>query len=601
MMQRLGGIGLDAAFPDSVPRSPLLTTFDAPSGPCVLIEDGDRFLLFEKPLRIIEARDAATVVPALERADAALARGHWVAGFLAYEAAAAFGLATRDPDPDGPPLLWLGVFDAPSGFARPSSDGCRAPSSPWQAALDGATYASIVERLHEHIAAGDTYQLNLTFPLTADLAEEPFALFSRLLAAARPAHAAYVDIGRFAIVSTSPELFFRRHDGLIEARPMKGTAPRGRTPDEDQRCASALRGSDKERAENLMIVDMMRNDLGRVAEVGSVAVTGLFEVERYPTLLQMTSTVIARSRAPFSALMAALFPCASVTGAPKKRTMAILKEREVLPRGIYTGTIGCAGPDGDAHWNVAIRTAVADRRRGLLSYGVGSGIVADSTAASEYAECLLKAQILEQTPFALLETMAFLPGEGFRQLDEHLARLTASAAHFCFPFDRLAVRRVLDDLGNTLTGSARVRLLLHADGGIATETALLPALPTRPVRVGLASRPVTAESIWLYHKTTRRDVYASAQASRPDCDEVLLWNDRGEITESTIANVLVEREGQRVTPPVSSGLLPGVERARLLDQDSVRVAIVRVSDLTSGSRIWLVNSLRGVREGVFVG
>ena len=578
-----------------------LAALDPPTGPCVLVQDADRLLLFEKPIDVIEAAVTHAVVPALERADAELARGRWVAGFLAYEAAAAFGLAVRDQDTDGPPLLWLGVFDEPTPCARPLLHNCQSPSGPWQAALDEARYVAIAERLHEHIAAGDTYQLNLTFPLVANFSEEPFALFCRLLAAARPAHAGYLDIGDFAVVSASPELFFRRRDGLIEARPMKGTAPRGRTSEEDERRANELRGSDKERAENLMIVDMMRNDLGRVAELGSVAVTRLFSVERYPTLLQMTSTVTARSRASLSVLMAALFPCASVTGAPKKRTMSLLKEYEILPRGIYTGTIGCAGPDGSAHWNVAIRTAVVDRRRALLSYGVGSGIVADSEAGREYAECLLKAQILEQTPFALLETMAFRPGSGFHHLERHLDRMASSAAHFCYPFDRLAIKQALDDLAQTLTGPTRVRLLLHVDGGIAAETARLAALPVGPARVGLASRPVSTESIWLYHKTTRREVYDEAQASRPDCDDVLLWNERGELTESAIANVVVEIEGRRVTPPLSCGLLPGVERARLLDEGGLQEALVRVSDLPTGSRIWLVSSLRGVREGVFVG
>jgi para-aminobenzoate synthetase/4-amino-4-deoxychorismate lyase len=437
--------------------------------------------------------------------------------------------------------------------------------------------------------------------LTAKLDEEPFALFSRLVAVARPRHAAFLDLGRFAVASASPELFFSRRGDALLARPMKGTAPRGRTPEEDERRAAALRASDKERAENLMIVDMLRNDLGRVAEIGSVAVTRLFEVERYPTLLQMTSTIAARSRAPLSSLMGALFPCASVTGAPKQRTMSILTRHEVAPRGIYTGTIGCSGPDGRACWNVAIRTAVADRLRGSLRYGVGGAILADSNARSEYAECLLKARILDETPFALLETMAFLPGTGFRHLERHLARLAASARHFAYPFDRVAVETTLGGAAAALAGPSRVRLLLHADGRLETETAALPREPSGPVRVALAARPVSPASIWLYHKTTRREVYAEAQASRPDCDDVLLWNDRGELTESAIANVVVEVLGARVTPPVSCGLLPGVERARVLAEGAVREAAVRASDLRRDTRIWLVSALRGVREAVFVG
>ncbi len=570
--------------------------------PLVLLQDGARLLDFATPRSVIEARDAAAVPAALHEADRALAAGGWLAGYLAYEAAAAFSLPARPPDPDGPPLLWLGVFDAPEERAWPRAAPGAAPDTSWRPGLEAAAYARSVERIRARIAAGDTYQANFTFPIEGPLEEEPFALFARLAATQRPRHAAYLDLGRFAIASASPELFFRVEGGTVTTRPMKGTAARGRTLVEDEERAARLRASEKERAENLMIVDMLRSDLGRVAEVGSVEVASLFDVEAYPTLLQMTSTVRARAAgAPLSRLLEGLFPCASVTGAPRVRTMEILAAEEPLPRGVYTGTIGWAAPDGRSCWSVAIRTAVADRERGRVVYGVGSGIVADSTAEAEYAECRLKARILEEAPFALLETFAFLPGEGFRHLDGHLARLAGSARYFAFPFDG---RRVQQTLRETAAGSrhaTRVRLLLHADGGVdvATEP-LSPPGGGRP-RVGLAARPVDTRSPWLYHKTTRREAYEDARASRPDCDEVLLWNERGEVTECSVANVVVETGGARLTPPVSCGLLPGVERARALAEGRVREAVIRLGDLRTGQRLWLASSLRGVREAVFVG
>ena len=573
-----------------------------PSAPCAVVQDGDRWLAFETPIALLEAREPGGVLSMLREADSALAAGRFVAGYVAYEASAAFGLATRSPASDGPPLVWLGVFEAPREIEPPRAEAGPPPGVSFEPALAEAEYAARLAYVQRRIAAGDTYQVNLTFPLRASLAEEPGALFARLVAAQRPRHAAFLDLGRFVIASASPELFFcRAADGTLRARPMKGTAPRGPTLEQDEAAAARLRGSDKQRAENLMIVDMIRNDLGRIAELGSVEVSSLFDVERYPTLLQMTSQVRARSRAPLSELFAALFPCASVTGAPKKRTMEIVAATEIAPRGVYTGAIGWAGPDGATAWSVAIRTVVVDRDRGLASFGTGSGVVADSSAAGEYAECLLKARILEEPPFALVETFALLPGEGFRRLDGHLARLAGSARHFGFPLEMRRVEEALRASAASIVGAARARLILESDGHVVVQATALPPAPSRTLQVGLAARPVDPRSVWLYHKTTRRETYDEAAASRPDCDDVLLWNDRGELTESTIANVVVEIGGQRLTPPVACGLLPGVERARALAEGRAREGVVRLSDRRPGQRLWLLSSLRGSREARLVG
>jgi para-aminobenzoate synthetase/4-amino-4-deoxychorismate lyase len=556
-------------------------------------------LAFFRPERVLEARRADEVRPALAAADAALARGRFVAGYLAYEAAAAFGLRVRPPGPDGPPLLWLGVFAAPAEVEAPPHPEAAEPAV-FEPRLTPAAYAAAVAAIQERIGRGDTYQVNFTFALESRTLEDPFSLFARLLAVQPAPHAAFLDLGRFAVASASPELLFEREGTLLRSRPMKGTAPRGADLEDDARAAAALEASAKDRAENLMILDMLRNDLGRVAEIGSVRVPALFEVERYPTLLQMTSTVEAQSAAPLSEVMAALFPCASVTGAPKARTMEIIAELEAEPRGVYTGALGWAGPQS-ARFAVAIRTVTADRRRGTLRYGVGSGVVADSRAEDEYAECRLKARVLQERPFELLETLAFHPGEGWRRLEGHLLRLRRAASYFAVPLGE-APEEALSSLALRLEAPTRVRLLVDLRGRVRLEASRLPSPLAAPVRVGLAARPVSGEIAFLRHKTTRREAYEEALRSRPDCEDVLLYNERGELTESAVANVAVPREGGLlVTPAIGCGLLPGVERAALLAEGRLREAVVRAGDLVPGERLFLLNSVRGLYEAAFVG
>ena len=549
---------------------------------------------------MLEARRPEDVIAALAEADRALRAGLHVAGYLAYEAAASFGLRVHPAEPDGPPLVWLGVFDSPETIeapaVHPASPG---PAVPWRALLDEEGHARALQQIQERITRGDTYQVNFTWALEAPLEEDPWDLFVRLFAVQPAPHAAFLDLGRFAVASLSPELFFSREGERLLTRPMKGTAPRGLDLEDDARAANALRTSAKDRAENLMIVDMLRNDLGRVAETGSVTVPVLFEIERYPTLLQMTSTVEARSRAPLGAVMEALFPCASVTGAPKVRTMEIIAELEAGPRGIYTGAIGWAGPER-ASFGVAIRTAVADRERCLVRYGVGSGVVADSRPEAEYAECLLKARILDETPFALLETLAFVPGSGYRRLEGHLARLRESASYFGVAMGGEA-EEALVELSLQMGAPSRVRLLVDLQGRVRLERSPLRPAPAR-ARVGRAAGPVEAGSRWLRHKTTRREVYDDALRARPDCDDVLLWNAQGQVTETALANLAVEDPGGGlVTPPLACGLLPGVERAALLREGRLREAVIRLADLEVGQRLWLLSSVRGLFEGTFAG
>jgi para-aminobenzoate synthetase/4-amino-4-deoxychorismate lyase len=586
----------------------------APGAGFALIQDGKGWLQFEAPERILLATTSGDVHAALRELDAVAREGLWAAGFIAYEAAAAFGLAVRAPQA-GLPLLWFGVYRKAAECSAPvivdAPSGC---VGPWEPALGAPEHARALAALQEHIGRGDTYQVNFTFPLRAGFTGEPSVYFASLLQAQRSRYAAYLDTGRFAVCSVSPELFFDRDGDRLRTRPMKGTAPRGRTAEEDAARAAALVASEKDRAENLMVVDMLRNDLGRVAVPGSVRVRDLFTAERYPTLLQMTSSVEARTEAPLSEIISALFPCASVTGAPKVRTMQIIAEMETTPRGIYTGAVGYVGPRRRASFNVAIRTVVVDRESKEAVYGVGSGVVADSNAGGEYAECLLKARILSETPFRLLETMRWTPEEGFFLREAHLDRLMASATFFGGEVSRAQVECELASLEARLGQASRIRLLVDLDGRVETEASALeawgqvvngePQLPTRdlpPVPVALAGTPVDEASPWLYHKTTRREAYDQAQAERPDVHDVVLWNSRGEITEACRSNVVLDVGGGLITPPVRSGLLAGTFRALLLASGQVREQAATVADLERADRVFLVNSVRGWQRAQVAG
>jgi para-aminobenzoate synthetase/4-amino-4-deoxychorismate lyase len=429
----------------------------------------------------------------------------------------------------------------------------------------------------------------------SDCAADSYALFHRLQQSQQSENSAYIDIGDFAVCSSSPELFFEIDDDLIRMRPMKGTARRGLWFADDERCVRELRESQKNRAENVMIVDMVRNDLGRIAEPGSVHVTRLFDVERYPTLLQMTSTVEARTTAPFSAVMQALFPCSSITGAPKVRTMQIIRELEDSPRGIYTGSIGYWLPGRKARFNVAIRTAVVDRIKNCVSYGAGGGIVWDSVDSQELDECLVKAEVLnaESEDFDVLETLRWSVQDGFILLERHLRRAADSALYFGFKFNEQLVRAELEQAVCGIdSGERLVRMLLSRSGKVTVESMPL-VLDERVRRVGAAVASCNSGDCFLYHKTTKRAVYEKAKAALPDCDDVLLMNERGEITESTIANVVIDIDGGRITPPLSSGLLAGTLRAELLESGGIQEGIVTLEMLHRADSVSLINSVRG--------
>jgi len=572
--------------------------------PYIILHDAASatWLHFENPLKIISASNITEVIPALREIETCVERmGYYAAGWISYEAAPAFDEAFTT-HPDGFPLLWFGLYSKPRhSRALPPPDASYTLGA-WTPSVTRAAYDAAITEIKAQIGQGETYQVNYTFRLRSKFKGSPWSLFIQMLKAQPVAYPAFLDTGRYAICCASPELFFRLDGDQITCRPMKGTARRGRTLTEDESHADALKTSPKERAENVMIVDMLRNDLGRIARTGSVQVPALFNAERYRTLWQMTSTVTAQVTVPFTDLMAALFPCASITGAPKVNTMRLIAMLEDTPRKAYTGTIGFLAPGRQAQFNVAIRSVLIDRKSSEAEYGVGSGVVWDSSAADEYTESLLKTRALTQPQpeFALLETFRWTSDEGWFLQKEHLKRLHDSAIYFDFPFDSPAIEARLIAIAKILDGPARVRLLLHPNGSLAHEAFPLPPTANdKPMQIKLALVPINSQDSFFFHKTTHRDAHEKARAAQPDCDDVLLYNERGELTESTIANLVVEIENNLVTPPISCGLLAGTFRAMLLEQGLVTERIIKREDLAHCTKIFLVNSVRGWMKAEF--
>lgn len=490
------------------------------------------------------------------------------------------------------PLAWAAVYDRPQEI--PSTSVGSFTHSPWTPALSENKYTRVVQSVQNKIVQGDTYQVNLTFPLKARWTGDAWAWHGRLAAAQGAPYSAYVDLGRWKILSLSPELFFEKRGSLITARPMKGSAPRGRWDAEDRAFARGLRASAKERAENVMIVDLLRNDLGKIARAGSVQTTKLFQTEAYPTLWQMTSEIKARlrPRVGLGEMMAALFPSGSVTGAPKRRTMEIIRDLETGPRGIYTGTMGLLRPDGHWTFNVAIRTLTLDEKTGEARCPVGSGITAAARPDDEYRECLLKGDFLKSPSFQLMESLRLDEGKWFL-LKGHLNRLRGSAQRLGFPWNEPNVRAALEnEKGRRSMGLWKIRLFLSREGHVRCESEPIP-FTVKPWRVVLAKTPVDERDIFLYHKTTRRDVYERHRHTHPRSDDVILWNRRGDLTESTVANLVVEMRGRRYTPPVSCGLLNGVYRQDLLRRGRIQERVLTRADCRRADALYLINSVRG--------
>jgi para-aminobenzoate synthetase/4-amino-4-deoxychorismate lyase len=551
-------------------------------------------LAFGNPCQELFAWSGAEVRALLTEVDALARRGFWCVGYLRYEAACAFEPSAALHASDGP-LAYFSVHEHQIDF--PDLSWEQAGSIEWQRQISRASFGTQIDRIREAIARGEVYQVNLTSQVVSRFEVDPFLHFCALRRAQPRANAAFFSNAQETILSVSPELFFAWNDHELQCRPMKGTAPRGHTPEADRRSVERLRNSAKERSENVMIVDLIRNDMSRVAQPGSVKVTRLFECEPWPTVWQMTSSVVAHTR-PNTRLLdvfQALFPCGSITGAPKLRAMHWIRELEPGARGVYCGAAGVVLPGGSARFNVPIRTVTV--REGRASCGVGSGVTFDSTAEGEWAEWDSKTQFLQQAsrPFRLLQTVRIQHGQP-RHLELHLDRLEAASAQFGFAFEREAVRERLENAAMASDAAiCRARVTVDVRSAVVVEISELPHTPGGLLPVALATHAVAAPSAFLRHKTTRRDHYEEFAADTPAAFDTLLWNDRGEVTEFTRGNVIIESAtGERLTPPLHCGLLDGVGRACELATGHVQEAVVRVEELRSARRIWFVNALRGL-------
>lgn len=552
---------------------------------------------FGEPLDVLVARGPGEVVAVLDEAHAHALAGRWCVGHVAFEAGAAFDPAFEFHAAP-PELARFAIHEKPletpgEPLFFPGTGDWRL--EPWRSNLDPASFHGKIALIHEAIADGEVYQINFTTLLESEFQGDPLALFDALRRAQPGSYAAYLDTGGAKLLSVSPELFFDWRDGRILSRPMKGTAARGATHREDLAMAHRLRDSTKERAENLMIVDLIRNDLSRLAEPFSVEVPMLFDIQAWPTIWQMTSDVVARTRpgTGLANVFAALFPCGSVTGAPKVRAMHWIRRLEDSARGPYCGAIGVLQPGGAATFNVAIRTV--ELQGGAARCGIGSGITADATADGEWREWRSKQLFLQrcESPFELLETLRLQEGR-YPLADAHLARMAAAAAHFGYRLDGREARDALDALASAhAQGLWRVRLLCDAEGRLTARAESFQDT-AQPVRVRLATDPLAqARGEFVRFKTTRRAHYDAFAPAAQEAFDTLLWNEDGEITEFTRGNVAVLLDGRWLTPALDCGLLPGIGRAEALRAGKMAEARITRSDLTRSQGLAFVNGLRG--------
>ena len=561
------------------------------------------------------ARTLSEVPEVLAAVQQASTEGRWVAGYLTYEAAGAFDSAFVVKEPHSDVHAWFGVFggreDVQPAVHNPAVSDAYIVSQ-WKPGVDRDQYDAAFEKVQRHILDGDTYQVALTFPLHAAFTGDPDIFYNDLVCAQRPRYAAHLWHGDTHVLSVSPEKFFTVTGRTIETQPMKGTAPRGRTMEEDVAHRDALIASEKDVAENLMIVDLIRNDIGKIAEPGSVTTSDLFSVEQYRTVWQMTSKVAATLQDDITLpdVFEALFPCGSVTGAPKARSMEIIADLEREPRGAYCGAVGFV-PPGDgldgASFNVAIRTVEIDEAEGVARYGVGGGVTWDSTVDSEFHEAVTKFEVLrfDVSPMALTEAIRW-NGE-WCSLDAHLNRLATSSTYWSLAFDEAALRRALADLEPTINSPSKVRIVCSPGGEVDIT---LEAIPKRwsdgprpsidPVTLSIDTEPIDDSNPRVYHKTTDRRAIAARLARHPDSDDILMVNRLGRITESSIANVAFLIEDEWLTPPVLDGLLDGVLRARLVEEGTLTEQSVTIPEALNADAVALVSAVRGWRSAVIV-
>jgi para-aminobenzoate synthetase/4-amino-4-deoxychorismate lyase len=572
--------------------------------------------LFQDPKRVISANRLNEIPDTFAKIEAALADGLHVAGYLSYECGYHFENFATARTLAGQPLAWFGAYSIPYVFDHSTGSfagaelvqprGSESQSEIVKIAdnvaleISESDYLAKILKIKDFLAQGETYQVNFTDNIVLRRSVSPLRAYLGLSGQQSVAYSAFMNLGDHHVLSFSPELFFRTENGRIVTRPMKGTMPRGRDAREDQEMAMRLRNDAKNCSEHVMIVDLLRNDLGRICMPGSVGVEAPFSIERYETLHQMTSTVSGTllPRIGYYDIFRSIFPCGSITGAPKIRSMQIISELEQGPRGIYTGAIGFISPQRSSTFNVAIRTLVV--RGDAVTMGVGGGIVADSDPQEEYRECLLKAAFLTRTrrQFRLIETLLWQ--RDYPLIALHLDRLQSSAAYFDFAFDRGSIAAQLRDLARSFDASTRyrVRLLLDATGSIslASEAFFDAALSCR---ITVASEHTSSADPFFRHKTTNREMYDRLHkaARAAGFDEVIFKNERDEVTEGAVSNIFIERSGRWATPALACGVLPGVFRRHILEtRPRAEERVLSIADLQSADAIYMCNALRGLRK-----
>jgi para-aminobenzoate synthetase / 4-amino-4-deoxychorismate lyase len=550
-------------------------------------------LVFQNPIQILSTDEINEVGAVFEQADAMLGQGYYVAGYVSYEAAPAFDQALTVHDSSDWPLVWFGVFHSPQSLDEDGGGGTFDVSS-WEMKGDFASYQKGIKEVKTGIEQGDTYQVNFTTRLEATFSGDDFAFYKKLVRNQQSSYSAYLNMGERRLLSASPELFFRIDGQTLKTKPMKGTAERGRYSQEDERQKQHLQTSDKERSENLMIVDLLRNDLGRIALPGTVRVPKLFEVETYPTVHQMTSTIEASLPENYTMfeVFRALFPCGSITGAPKVRTMEYIRRLEDSPREVYCGAIGYMTPEKEAVFNVPIRTVMIDQRKSQAVYGSGGGVTWDSTSKGEFDELHTKARLLteDRPSFKLLETMKLEDGD-LLLLSYHLDRVLATANYFNYPVELKQLKMKITQVCYKYPeGLYKLRMLVGSNGRVDIEAHPIGQPETLMTGV-LSKQAIDEENPFLYHKTTNRTVYKNHQM--PDAETTLLWNSKGELTEFTIANLVVKVKGEYFTPPIDCGLLAGTFRQHLLDEGRISEKVLLKDELSEFDEVWMVNAVRG--------
>jgi para-aminobenzoate synthetase/4-amino-4-deoxychorismate lyase len=558
----------------------------------------DSWRIFSSPKEVLYSKNLHEVKTILDKVESKINKNNDIAvGFLTYESAPAFDPAYRVNKESKLPLICFGLFE---GFKETqildNSEIITNKIYNWKIETSPSEYKKNFDYIKNQIELGYTYQINYTLRSHSESIQNPYEFF--LEKAKNSPFAAYIETDENIIISASPELFFSLENKRLFCKPMKGTSRRGKTFEEDLILMDALRASKKNKAENIMITDMLRNDMGRISEPGSVKVSSKYDIEKYSTVWQMTSSVESETTASITEIFQALYPCASVTGAPKIASMDIISRIEELPREIYTGAIGYIAPNREAEFSVPIRTVVSDKNKNCAVYGTGGGIVWDSVWESEWDECLTKSKVLsvkDSSDFELFETMKWDTDSGVFLEEYHFNRLKDSASYFDFKFCEVRGKEIIDEtIRNISNNLCVIRLFVNAKGGIRIETSEVPVfIKNQKYTVSLAKNPVQSENIFLYHKTTQREVYENAEGENLHSDDVILWNEEGNLTESTIANIILNIKGNWVTPSINCGLLRGVYRESMLENGLIEERKIHKSEIADLSEITLINSVRG--------